>query len=149
MKINNQLSPILRIVRSILLPFLELIKSLCWTTTILKNPFLELQIILGAINWLTILKWIFQLLLSRSKKVDLTYFIFPFIFYFIFYLFLFSIFRTTSVRVDRSRHHISHLIAKSQDRSQDLGEFSRRFKNKMTSYNIDTTCWPHELHMVV
>jgi len=68
---------------------------------------------------------------SRLKKVDLTYFIFIFIFYFPFdFISLFSIFRTTGVRVDQSCHHISHLMVKSQDRSQDLGEFSRRFKNK-------------------
>jgi len=64
--------------------------------------------------------------MSRSKKVDLIYFIFLLLFYFI----LFSIFRTARVRVDQSCHHISHLMAKSQDRSQDLGEFSRRFENK-------------------
>ena len=45
----------------------------------------------------------------RSKKVDLTYFIFLFIFYFPFdFISLFSIFRTTGVRVAWSRHHISH-----------------------------------------
>ena len=44
-------------------------------------------------------------------------FIFPLdIFYFTFSFSLFSIFRTTWVRVDRSRCHISHnLMAKSQD----------------------------------
>ena len=67
------------------------------------------------------------LYLSRSKKVDLIYFIFLFIFYFLFY---FLFFRTTRVRVDQSRRYISHLIAKSQNRSRDLEEFSRRFKNK-------------------
>ena len=50
--------------------------------------------------------------MSRSKKVDLIYFIFIFIFYFIFDLFFdFSIFRTTRVRVDWSCCHISHLMA--------------------------------------
>ena len=58
-------------------------------------------------------------------------FIFHFYFYFIFSLFsYFSIFRTARVRVDWSCCHNSHLIAKSQDRSQDLGEFSRRFENR-------------------
>ena len=52
--------------------------------------------------------------LSRSKKVDLIYFIFPFIFHF----FYFSIFRTTRVRGYQSHCHISHnLMAQSQDRS--------------------------------
>ena len=47
--------------------------------------------------------------MSRSKKVDLIYFIFLFIFYFYFgFIFLFSIFRTTRVRVDWLRCHISH-----------------------------------------
>jgi len=50
--------------------------------------------------------------MSRSKKVDLIYFIFLFIFYFLFNLFFyFSIFRTTRIRVDWSCHHISHLMA--------------------------------------
>ena len=58
-------------------------------------------------------------------------FIFHFYFYFIFSLFsYFSIFRIARVRVDLSCCHNSHLIAKSQDRSQDLGEFSRRFENR-------------------
>jgi len=43
--------------------------------------------------------------LSRSKKVDLVYFILFFIF--IFFLIYFSIFRTTRVRVDWSHCHIS------------------------------------------
>jgi len=46
--------------------------------------------------------------MSRSKKVDLIYFIFLFIFIFISFYFLFSIFRTTRIRADRSRCHISH-----------------------------------------
>ena len=58
-------------------------------------------------------------------------FIFHFYFYFIFSLFsYFSIFRIARFRVDLSCCHNSHLIAKSQDRSQDLGEFSRRFENR-------------------
>ena len=69
--------------------------------------------------------------ISRLRKLDLVYFIFLFIFYFIFDLFFpFSIFRTTRVRVDWSCCHNSHLMAKLQDRSQDLGEFSRRFENR-------------------
>ena len=61
--------------------------------------------------------------------LDLCYFSFHF--YFIFDLFFyFSIFRTARVRVDWSHHHISHLMAKSQDRSQDLEELSRRFENR-------------------
>ena len=47
--------------------------------------------------------------MSRSKKVDLTYFTFLFIFIFIFIFFLFSIFRTTRVRIDQSQlDSISH-----------------------------------------
>jgi len=52
----------------------------------------------------------------EEGKLDLFYF--SFYFYFLFDLFFyFSIFRTTRVRVDRSHHHISHLMVKSQDRS--------------------------------
>ena len=70
--------------------------------------------------------------LSSSQIVDLVslYFIFSFLFSFCF-TFLFSIFRTTRVRVDQSRCHTSHnLMGWSQDRLRDLGEFSRKFKNR-------------------
>jgi len=91
--------------------------------------------------------------LSRSLTVDfIFYFLFSlyFIFIFIFYFILFSIFRTTRVRVYQSRCNISHkVMTRSQDWSQDLGEWSRRFWNKVTSYNIDNTCWPHDIHMVI
>jgi len=71
-----------------------------------------------------------------------TWFSFSFSSYFIFLFsfFSFSIFRTARVRVDWSRCHISHkLMAKSQDWLQDLGELSRRFKNKWHH----TTWTPH------
>ena len=83
-------------------------------------------------------------LLSRSLTVDFI-FSFHFIFlFFFFYFILFSIFRTTQVRGYLSRCHI-----KSQDWLQDLGEWSRRFWNKVMSYNMDNTCWPHVIHMVI
>ena len=86
-------------------------------------------------------------LVSRLLTVD---FIFIFFFTLFFFFFYFSIFRTTQVRVYQSRCHISHkLMAKSQDWSRDLGERSRRFWNKVTSYNIDNTCWPYVIHMVI
>jgi len=50
--------------------------------------------------------------MSRSRKLDLVYFIFLFIF-----IFPFSIFRTARVRVDQSCCHNSHWIVKLQDRS--------------------------------
>ena len=69
-------------------------------------------------------------------------FLFSFFFYFLFL-------EQTWVRVDWSRHHISHnLTVKSQDWSRDIGERSRRFWNKVMSYNMDNTCWPHVIHMV-
>jgi len=80
-----------------------------------------------------------------------SFFIFSlyFIFSFLFFFFSFSIFRTTQVRAYQSCCHISHkLMAKSQDWSWDLGEWSRRFWNKVMSYNMDNTCWPHVIHMV-
>jgi len=82
------------------------------------------------------------------KIVDggLHFFIFSFHFIFLF----FYIFRTTQVRVYQSHCHISHkLMAKSQDWSRDLEEWSRRFWNKVTSYNIDNICWPYVIHMVI
>ena len=90
--------------------------------------------------------------MSRSLTVDfIFYFLFSLYFFFLFFLFLFlSIFRTTRVRIYQSHCHISHkLMARSQDWSQDLGEWSRRFWNKVTSYNMDYTCWPHVIHMVI
>ena len=67
----------------------------------------------------------------KIKEVGLGLFYFSFYFYFSFqFIFPFSIFRTTRVRIDRSCCHNSHLMAKSQDRSQDLGEFIRRFENR-------------------
>ena len=91
--------------------------------------------------WIVLLTF----LLLRSLMVD---FIFIFSFYFIFLLF--SIFRTTRVRVYQSHCYISHkLMAKSQDWSRDLREWSRRFWNKVILYNMDNTCWPHVIHMVI
>ena len=63
----------------------------------------------------------------------------------LFFLFL-SIFRTTQVRVYQSHCHISH---KLMARSQDSKEWSRRFWNKVISYNIDYICWPYVIHMVI
>ena len=65
----------------------------------------------------------------KEGGLDLFYFSFHFLFSILF-IPLFSIFRTTRVRMVWSCYHISYLMAKSQNRSQDLGEFSRRFKNK-------------------
>jgi len=47
----------------------------------------------------------------KESRLDLFSFLFIFYFYF-YFISLFSIFRTTRVRVDRSHHHISHLMAK-------------------------------------
>jgi len=67
----------------------------------------------------------------KIEEVGLDLFFFSLFYFFSFWFILpFSIFRTTRVRVDWSCHYNSHLIAKSQDRSQDLGEFSRRFENR-------------------
>jgi len=50
--------------------------------------------------------------MSRSKKVDLVYFILVYFIFLFYFLFSFSIFRTTRVRVDQSHCHISrNLIA--------------------------------------
>ena len=65
----------------------------------------------------------------EEGRLDLFYFSFHFLFSFQF-IFPFSIFRTTGIRVDWPHHHISHLMVQSQDQSQDLGEFSRRFENR-------------------
>ena len=88
-----------------------------------------------------------KLILLDVKTVNsgLHFFLFT-LFSFSFSFLFFSIFRTTQVRVYQSHCHISHkLMAKSQD----LGKESRRFWNKVTSYNIDNTCWSHVIHMVI
>ena len=59
-------------------------------------------------------------MVSRLKKLDLIYFIFLFTFSFLF---------LEQIGLGLICHN-SHLIAKSQNRSQDLGEFSRRFENR-------------------
>jgi len=76
------------------------------------------------------------IIIVKIKEVGLGlfYFSFSFLFYF-----PFSIFRTTRVRIDQSHCHSNHLMAKSQDKSRDLGEFSRRFKNRW----CHTTWTPH------
>ena len=74
----------------------------------------------------------------KEVGLGLFYFFFSFLFSFRF-IFPFSIFRTTRVRVDWSHCHNSHLMAKSQDKSQDLGKSSRRFENKW----CHTTWTPH------
>jgi len=69
--------------------------------------------------------------MSKLKKVDLTSFLFFSFFIFFSILFLYFLF-LEQLGLGLIGHTItsSHLIAKSQDRLQDLGEFSRRFKNK-------------------
>ena len=85
--------------------------------------------------------------LSRSKKVDLVYFILFLIF--ILFSIYFSIFRTTRVRTDQLCCHICHnLMAQSQDKIMRLERIQQKIQEQMTSYNMDTTCWPHGLHMI-
>jgi len=94
---------------------------------------------------------LYHLLKCQDRWWWTSFFIF-FSLYFIFLLLFlfFSIFRITWVRVYQLHCHISHkLMAQSQDWSQDLREWSRRFWNKVMSYNIDNTCWPHDIHMVI
>ena len=71
--------------------------------------------------------WYKRCLLSRSLTVD---FIFIFLFS-LYFIFIFSIFRTTRVRVYQS--HCHKLMAKSLVWSRVVGEWSRRFWNKVTS----------------
>jgi len=67
----------------------------------------------------------------RLKKVDLTYFLFFSFFIFFSILFFYFLF-LEQLGLGLISHTVilSHLMAKSQDRSWDLGEFSRRFENK-------------------
>ena len=131
------------VMQMLLLPqlFLTLLRQLL-PAVLLAAPAVVILLVLG---------WCHVNSLYIVKIVDGgLYFSSCILFYFILFIFLlFSIFRTTWVRVDRSCHHISHnLMAKSQDWSWDIGERSRRFWNKVTSYNMDNTCWPHIIHIV-
>ena len=79
-------------------------------------------------------------------------FIFLLIFFILLYFTfsLFSIFRTARIRVDWSRCHISYnLMAQSQDQLRDLREGSRRFQNKVMSYSMNNTCWPHVILIII
>ena len=77
-----------------------------------------------------------------------------FLFYFLIFI-LFSIyfhlfyFQNSGVRVGSDQSHQSHLMMWLQHRLWNLREESKRFWNKITLYNIDTTCWPHALHIVI
>ena len=70
-------------------------------------------------------------MMSRSKKVDLTSFLFFSFFIFFSILFLYFLF-LEQLGLGLIGHAVtsSYLMVKSQDRLQDLGEFSRRFENK-------------------
>jgi len=89
---------------------------------------------------------------SRSLIVD---FIFSFLFIFLFFFFYFILFYflfLEQLGLGFICHAVtsSHkLMAKSQDWSQDWEEGSRRFQNKVTSYSMDNTCWPHVILMVI
>ena len=115
----------------------------CWTLEIEFNESLSLLII-RLVNYS---------ITTSVKIVDGgLYFIFSFhfILFFWFSFRLFSIFRTVRVRGYQSCCHISHnLMAWSQDWLRDIREGSRRFWNKVMSYSMDNTCWPHVILMVV
>ena len=90
----------------------------------------------------TIILWLYQccstrLELSRSKKVDLIYFVFlAFLFYFQF-IFLFSIFRTTRVRVDQSHCQSPDGVVTRQ--ITGLGRIQQKILEQIMSYNMDYT----------
>ena len=89
--------------------------------------------------------------MSSSQMVDLVFslFYFSFLFYFQF-VFLFSIFRATRVRVDQLRyHHQSQSDGIITRQIMKLGRIQQKIQEQMTLYNMDITCWPHKLHMVV
>jgi len=83
--------------------------------------------------------------------VDFIYFYF--LSYFIFLCLLISIFLFLEQLglgvISHTVSSVTKLMVKSRDWSRDLGEGSRRFWNKVTSYSIDNTCWPHVLLMVI
>ena len=77
---------------------------------------------------------------SRLQKVDLVSF-----------YFIFQFLETLGLGLEGlvTLSHQSHLMVWSQHWSWDLREGSRRFWNKMTSYNIDIIYWPHAWHIVI
>ena len=69
--------------------------------------------------------------MSKTKKVDLTFFLFSFLIYFLFlFIFFYSIFRTrVRIRVTKSRCHTAGY--KSHDTGKDVEGSGR-----MMSYNV-------------
>ena len=76
-------------------------------------------------------------MLSRLLTMDL---IFIFISYFIFIFLFFFYFQNNSGQ---------GLSVTLSHQSQDIREGSRRFWNKVISYSMDNTCWPHVILTVI
>jgi len=82
--------------------------------------------------------------MSRSSMVD-----FVFIFSFHFILFLFLFFFSFLFLEQLGLGSISHAVTSVTRLIMRLGEQSRRFWNKVMSYSMDNTCWPHVILMVI
>ena len=85
-----------------------------------------------------------QRLVSRLKKIDLIYFFFLF-------LLSFSIFYFQNNQGQGWLVMLSHQSPDGKVTRQimRLGRIQQKIREQMMSYNMDTICWPHGLHMVV
>ena len=81
--------------------------------------------------------------MSRTQEMNLTFLIFLFYFYFYFlFIFTFSIFRTIGLGLEVIGHTVTSVTSDGVIITLITG-LKRRFWNKVMSYNMDTTCWPH------
>jgi len=80
------------------------------------------------------------------RKWTLFLFISSLTFIFFWIYFVPFLFLNSEARIGSDWPHQSHLMMWSQHWSRDLG---RRVWNEIISHNIDTTCRPHALYMVI
>ena len=86
--------------------------------------------------------------LSSSQMVDLVFLYFTFYFYF--YSVLFFYFQNNQGQGGSvTLSHQSQTDGIVTRQITRLGRIQQKIQEQMTSYNMDTTCWPHGLYMVV
>ena len=78
--------------------------------------------------------------MSRSQKVDLVFS------YFLILIFIF--FRNLGLGLEVISHTITSVTSNSVVTTL-ITRSKRRFWNKVISHNMNTTCWPYTLHMVI
>jgi len=90
--------------------------------------------------------------INDLDNYGLSFFLFYFLILFSFDLFFhLSIFRTLGLELEVIGHTVTSVTSDGRVTTLIMGlrEGSKRFWNKVTLYNINTTYWPHALHMVI